>query len=97
MIEGRKTRVELCPGCRRGGPCDLAGTRFQCKAAADAGPAVFHETRPLSSHRQRLADEGHCVADGDGDCWWEGCPQARDGEPQKSGRHCPRDRQEDDR
>ena len=27
----------------------------------------------------------------DGDCYWPGCPQIRDGEPEKSGRHCPLD------
>jgi len=36
----------------------------------------------------------HCRAAGrnsDGDCYWENCPQLRDGEPEKSGRHCPLD------
>lgn len=28
---------------------------------------------------------------GDGECFWEKCPQIRDGEPEKSGRHCPLD------
>lgn len=32
-----------------------------------------------------------CHADGDGECDWEDCPQLRDGEPRKSGRHCPYD------
>ena len=32
-----------------------------------------------------------CRANRDGDCSWNGCPQTRDGEPKKSGRHCPRD------
>lgn len=33
----------------------------------------------------------YCRSDRDGDCDWEGCPQLRDGEPAKSGRHCPLD------
>lgn len=33
-----------------------------------------------------------CHADDDGDCEWRECPQLRDGEPAKSGRHCPYDR-----
>jgi hypothetical protein len=33
----------------------------------------------------------HCHADRDGDCYWEGCPQVKDGEPDKTGRHCPLD------
>lgn len=32
-----------------------------------------------------------CQSDDDGDCDWSGCPQNRDGEPKKSGRHCPLD------
>jgi len=38
-----------------------------------------------------------CQAGTDGDCFWDYCPQLRDGEPEKSGRHCPLDtRSEDD-
>lgn len=32
-----------------------------------------------------------CHAAADGDCIWPGCPQLRDGEPERSGRHCPYD------
>lgn len=32
-----------------------------------------------------------CHSARDGDCVWEECPQLRDGEPEKSGRHCPYD------
>ena len=32
-----------------------------------------------------------CHAGMDGDCEWKDCPQLRDGEPGKSGRHCPLD------
>jgi len=32
-----------------------------------------------------------CAADRDGDCVHAECPQLRDGEPKKSGRHCPLD------
>lgn len=34
----------------------------------------------------------YCHADCDGDCEWQHCPQLRDGEPSKSHRHCPLDR-----
>jgi hypothetical protein len=37
-----------------------------------------------------------CHAGGDGDCNWKECPQERDGEPGKTGRHCPLDVHEDD-
>lgn len=32
---------------------------------------------------------GQCRSGEDGDCEWEGCPQLRDGEPEKTGRSCP--------
>ena len=36
-----------------------------------------------------------CHASHDGECGWEKCPQLRDEEPLKTGRHCPRDRHSD--
>lgn len=32
-----------------------------------------------------------CHADRDGECQWSECPQLRDNEPHKTGRHCPYD------
>jgi hypothetical protein len=32
-----------------------------------------------------------CQADDDGYCEWSDCPQLREGEPARSGRHCPWD------
>jgi len=32
-----------------------------------------------------------CQAGKDGDCIWNLCPQVRDNEPSRSGRHCPLD------
>lgn len=37
-----------------------------------------------------------CAAGQDGECCHELCPQNRDGEPKRSGRHCPLDVAEDD-
>ena len=37
-----------------------------------------------------------CHAGGDGDCDWSECPQKRDNEPAKSGRHCPLDAPDED-
>ena len=34
---------------------------------------------------------GGCRSHQDGDCTWSKCPQNKDGEPNKSGRHCPLD------
>lgn len=36
-----------------------------------------------------------CSSDGEV-CNWDRCPQIRDGEPDKSGRHCPLDRYDDE-
>ena len=32
-----------------------------------------------------------CRSGRDGECNWKHCPQERDGEPKRSGRHCPVD------
>lgn len=40
--------------------------------------------------REQLVGDG-CHANDDGDCAWQNCPQLRDNEPKKTGRHCPRD------
>jgi len=41
-----------------------------------------------------LKGSEHCHAGSDGECHWGDCPQLRDGEPNKSGRHCPLDDRE---
>lgn len=41
----------------------------------------------LTPYQEKLADEGHCMADTDGDCDWAGCPQLADWQSQ-----CPRDK-----
>jgi len=46
-------------------------------AASQASPTAFFQTQ--------------CHAGKDGDCIWDECPQLRDGEPKKTGRHCPLD------
>ena len=44
-----------------------------------------------------MRDENpRCHGGRDGDCSWELCPQLRDGEPMKSGRHCPLDQYTDE-
>jgi hypothetical protein len=37
-----------------------------------------------------------CQSGQDGECSWNRCPQERDGEPTKTGRHCPLDRPEEE-
>lgn len=44
------------------------------------------------ANRERYEDRERCkAARSDGECWWAECPQLRDGEPAKTGRHCPID------
>jgi hypothetical protein len=49
------------------------------------------ETPKVEAERSEVVSAPHCHADSDGECTWDGCPQLRDGEPKKSGRHCPYD------
>jgi hypothetical protein len=41
-------------------------------------------------------EEQYCHAGKDGECNWKRCPQAREGEPEKTGRHCPLDAEDFD-
>lgn len=41
--------------------------------------------------KQRILSGEYCHSHRDGDCFHESCPQNRDGEPMKTGRHCPLD------
>lgn len=61
-------------------------------------PAAAHADRIRSvqagSDKPLVGDyrnQGGCHADRDGECSWAECPQIREGEPAKSGRHCPLD------
>lgn len=47
------------------------------------------EPKPIYNMQGRYMTR--CQADCDDECEWEGCPQIRDGEPYKTGRHCPLD------
>lgn len=67
-----------------------AAARLEAKIARNraygpAGDAGRNQTR---SSRQPLL---YCAAASDGECSDAQCPQLRDGEPQRSGRHCPLD------
>jgi hypothetical protein len=79
------------------------------RVATDAA-AVSEENTRLRSRLSRILDEAragldeataapvasplYCHAGMDGDCSWAECPQHRDGEPEKTGRHCPLDSRE---
>ncbi len=70
----------------------------EIRQALQQAPALMEVVSPGDNLYQEMCKriersrEPKCHADRDGNCHWaEGCPQIRDGEPDKSGRHCPLD------
>lgn len=64
---------------------------------AKAGALIAAEIdRLLRRDARDAADVSYCRAARDGECNWRHCPQARDGEPVATGRHCPLDTMEDE-
>lgn len=61
---------------------------------------VIMSIRPLPATPANIQwpgpDYPHCQAGSDGECFWPHCPQIRDGEPEKTGRHCPIDNLRDE-
>lgn len=56
-------------------------------------PWALGEGDPVAS---RWLGRSRCHAARDGECFWSDCPQLRDGEPARSGRHCPIDHELDE-
>ncbi len=52
-------------------------------------PKMTDTSKPTPDTNER------CHANRDGECVHERCPQLRDNEPHKSGRHCPLDKEDD--
>lgn len=46
---------------------------------------------PFGHPLQKAYQPRRCRAHADGDCTWSECPQLRDDEPHRTGRHCPLD------
>ena len=65
-------------------PDDVAA-RLRAEMATDAAAAEAARTVEVFES----AEPPTCHADRDGGCSWSECPQVRDGEPYRSGRHCP--------
>lgn len=72
---------------------ELRGRDLVCHCAPE--PCHADVLLALANAPNQLRLSGHystpCQADGDGYCEWLDCPQIRDGEPRKTGRHCPLD------
>jgi|SRR6185436_15923450 len=66
----------------------LSNSRAVRLAAKEREPRQEKPIKESASDRYTLSI---CHAAKDGDCNWLLCPQIRDGEPAKSGRHCPLD------
>jgi len=47
------------------------------------------------AHQYYYGEGSQCHGHEDGECSWKDCPQLRDNEPHKSGRHCPLDNPDD--
>lgn len=68
--------------CEKSGLCERIGGRLYTRSVTPAPKAA-----PLPLERPLTG----CAAGKDGDCTHSQCPQLRDGEPSKTGRHCPLD------
>jgi hypothetical protein len=75
-------------------PLDMEPSAGSPAGGRREDPALARNADGLTPYRQSRADAGHCMSNRDGECDWARCPQNRDGEPGKTGRHCPRDAQE---
>lgn len=82
-------------------------TGFTVKLVMDLGGALVDgkwmfpredDPEPKARYSPARRCMTRCQADDDDYCDWKHCPQNRDGEPKKSGRHCPLDQppEEDD-
>lgn len=81
------------------------GVSVEDQATADARISILLDTpaavrwisaEPLLGPVDLVASLHRCGAHRDGDCWRSWCPQLRDNEPARSGRHCPADRWDGD-
>lgn len=57
---------------------------------------LVEEVRMANATQVQDAPLEHCAAGKDGECYHRKCPQIRDNEPEKSGRHCPLDNRSDE-
>lgn len=71
---------------------DLLAKTARKQAETEAAKEAADDAR----RRWLLRPLTSCAADDDGDCNHHECPQIRDGEPKRTGRHCPLDRRGDD-
>lgn len=83
--------------------CLVCGIDHNDKAAKRSGKCPIEEAEKDSPAEELIEKEHgqqavnpHCHSASDGECFWKGCPQLREGEPHKTGRHCPLPKWEDE-
>lgn len=91
LEEWRKKLADGCNVLRRHNPTYRHSLRFGLVSETGSSITFYFE---LDANKSRPLKG--CAADRDGDCDHRDCPQLRDGEPAKTGRHCPLDHREDD-
>jgi hypothetical protein len=84
IITSERERTELAAHLRRGLLASLS--------ERPQGDGTRRDNARLALNALRSDGASQCRAAQDGDCDWPECPQIRDGEPEKSRRHCPLDR-----
>lgn len=72
-----------------GGCEDWRDGAWVCPCENDGTPVPWPDSMEETPHLHPPLT--NCASDDDGDCIHAECPQLRDGEPKRSGRHCPLD------
>lgn len=75
-------RTHHCPWCGE----SYQFTNWMKRYDRTEDGKILPDTHQIACYKKR-----HCHAGKDGECNWKNCPQNRDGEPGKTGRHCPLD------
>lgn len=70
----------------------MDGVAVPCEKHGPTRERVAAALKIIANRSERYEDRDRChAARSDGECSWSECPQLRDGEPGKTGRHCPLD------
>jgi hypothetical protein len=80
--------VQMVDGYSRS-RCVWYGNRYRSREAAEKAAAKIVK-------REQRTESLTCRGGRDGECSWKLCPQLRDNEPMKTGRHCPLDADDDE-
>lgn len=91
-VSGGEAEAVDCPRCGQEGGA-------ACRSPAGRWvlfPHIVRVEAVLTKRREELrAKMGRCRSASDGECNAKDCPQLADGEPARSGRHCPIDHPDD--